>query len=126
MSNSNLNELFLEANSTINDLFQWFCANRLSLNPTKTKYTIIRPFQQQCNITGLNVSINNTVIQKVGNDCEEKATKFLGIYIDENLTWRHHIANVNKRISSALFSINQVKHILPKDCLRTLYYSLIH
>ena len=29
-------------------------------------------------------------------------------------------------ISSALFSINQVKHILPKDCLRTLYYSLIH
>ena len=126
MSNSNLNELFLEANSTINDLFQWFCANRLSLNPTKTKYTIIRPFQQQCNITGLNVSINNTVIQRVGNDCEEKATKFLGIYIDENLTWRHHIANVNKRISSALFSINQVKHILPKDCLRTLYYSLIH
>ena len=126
MSNSNLNELFLEANSTINDLFQWFCANRLSLNPTKTKYTIIRPFQQQCNITGLNVSINNTVIQRVGNDCEEKATKFLGIYIDENLTWRHHIANVNKIISSALFSINQVKHILPKDCLRTLYYSLIH
>ena len=57
MSNSNLNELFLEANSTINELFQWFCANRLSLNPTKTKYTIIRPFQQI----------------------------FFGIYIDENL-----------------------------------------
>ena len=126
MSNSNLNELFLQANSTINELFQWFCANRLSLSPTKTKYTIIRPFQQQCNITGLNMSINNTAIQRVRNDCEEKATTFLGIFIDENLTWRHHIANINKRIFSALFSINQVKHILPRDCLRTLYYSLIH
>ena len=37
---------------TINELVQWCCANRLSLNPTKTKYTIIRPLQQQCNITG--------------------------------------------------------------------------
>ena len=35
MSNSNLNELFLEANSTINELLQCFCANRLSLNPTQ-------------------------------------------------------------------------------------------
>ena len=98
MSNSNLNELFLEANSTINELFQWFCANRLSLNPTKTKYTIIYLDHSNNNATsGLNVSINNTVIQRVGNDCEEKATKFLGIYRDENPTWRHHIANVNKR-----------------------------
>ena len=125
MSNSNLNELFLEANSTTNELFQWFCANRLSLNPTKTKYTIIRPLWQ-CNTMWLNVSINNTVIQRVGNDCDEKATTFLGICIDENLTWRHHIANINKIIPCALFSINQVKHTLPKDCFRTLYYSFIH
>ena len=55
-----------------------------------------------------------------------KKGQFLGIYIDENLTWRHHIANINKIIASALFSINQAKRTLPKDCLRTLYYSLIH
>ena len=71
------------------------------------------------------MSCNNAVIrvQRVGNDYEEKATQFLGIYIDENLTWRHHIANINKIISSALFCINQVKHTLPKDCLRTIRQS---
>ena len=50
----------------------------------------------------------------------------MDIFIDENLSWKYHIAHVNKRISSALFSIKQVKNILPKDCLRTLYFSLVH
>ena len=31
-----------------------------------------------------------------------------------------------KSISWALFSIKQVKHVLPIQCLKTLYYSLIH
>ena len=56
----------------------------------------------------------------------KKRQPFLGIHIDDNFSWRHHIANVNKIISSALFSINHVNDILPKDCLKNLYYSLIH
>jgi hypothetical protein len=48
------------------------------------------------------------------------------IYVDDNLSWKYHIANVNKRISSALFSINQVKNMLTKNCLRALYFSLVH
>jgi len=126
MSNSNLRALFLEANEQVSKLFDWFCANRLSLNPTKTKYIIIRPHQQQCNFTGLNVAINSTILKRIGNDCEEKSVTFLGIFIDENLSWKYHMAHVNKRISSALFSIKQVKNILPKDCLRALYFALIH
>ena len=60
----------------------------------------------------------------VENDCEENATIFLIIYIDENLTWGHHIAKINEIISIAFCSINQVKYTLPKDCLRTLYSQL--
>jgi len=52
--------------------------------------------------------------------------KFLGIVIDENLTWKHHIAEINKKVSRALFTIRQLKFTLPKESLRTLYFSLIH
>ena len=126
MSNSNLQALFLEANETVNQLFHWFCANRLSLNQTKSNYIVIRPHQQQCNFTRLSVAINNNILKIIGDDCEEKSVKFLGIFIDENVSWTYHIAHVNKRISSALFSIKQVKNILPKVCLRTLYFSQVH
>ena len=42
------------------------------------------------------------------------------------MTWKHHINHVNKKISRALFIIKQVKNLLPLDCLRTLYFALIH
>ncbi len=41
-SHSNIEQLFANANKHINDLYQWFCANRLSLNANKTKYIVIR------------------------------------------------------------------------------------
>ena len=55
----------------------------------------------------------------------ENTTHFLGMYVDENLTWKKHFKFVNKKIANVLFSIKQVKHILPFESLRTLYYSLI-
>jgi hypothetical protein len=126
MSNSNLNKLFSDVNIQINNLFQWFCANKLSLNANKTKYILIRPRQKQCNLSALKIYINNSELKRIGHDCEEKAAKFLGIIIDEYLTWKYHIAHVNNKVSRSLFAIKQVKHFLPKSSLRTLYFSMIH
>ena len=39
---------------------------------------------------------------------------------------KKHISEVTKKVSRALFSIKQVKHVLPLDSLRTLYFALIH
>ena len=81
-SNSNIKQLFSDANKHINDLFKWFCANKLSLNAGKTKYIIIKPKHRKVNLEQTNILINNI---------QEKATKFLGIFIDENLSWTHHV-----------------------------------
>jgi hypothetical protein len=126
VSDSNLNNLYLNANKYVNDLYVWFCANQLSLNANKTKYILIRPKQSHCNLEGLNLMINGNALQRVGDGCHESSTKFLGIYLDEFLTWKHHIKNVKNKISRALFAIKQVKHVLPYDILRTLYLALIH
>ena len=37
MSNSHLQTLYAQVNTEINNLFTWFCANKLSLNANKTK-----------------------------------------------------------------------------------------
>ena len=36
------------------------------------------------------------------------------------------MAYVNSKISRAMFAINQVKHLLPYDSMKTLYFSLVH
>ncbi len=125
-SHSELDILFQTANIQINKLFEWFCSNRLSLNASKTKYIVIRPKHIRDSLLERNIYIGDTKLSRIGNDCTEKSVKFLGILIDENLTWNDHVSHVNKKISRALFSINQTKNILPKDCLRSLYFSLVH
>ena len=69
--------------------------------------------------------IKDTMLTRIGNDCDEKSTKFIGTLFDENLTWRDHVSHVNKKISRALFSIKQVRNTLPVECLRTLLFTCI-
>ena len=84
-------------------------------------------YTMEChNITGLSLSINGLPLSQIGNAYGEKITKFLGIYIDEFLTWHHHLTHINNKISRALFMIRQTKHFLPVASLRTLYFAMIH
>ena len=124
-SHANLLDLYTIANRNINELFMWFCANKLSLNAGKTKYIVLRPRHMKQNLSLHTVHIGDTVISRIGNDCIEKTTKNFGMHLDENLSWKYHINEVNKKVSRALFSIKQVKKILPLHCLRTLYNALI-
>ena len=75
-------------------------SNKLSLNAKKTKYIVIRPNHVKCDLSKHDIFIKNTKLNRIGNDCEEKSVTFLGINIDENLTWKSHI---NKQISWPLF-----------------------
>ncbi len=52
--------------------------------------------------------------------------KFLGIHLDEHLTWDCHISYISKKIAQSLYIINIVKNFLPITALRTLYFSLVH
>ena len=126
LSDSDINTLYANANIEINNLYKWFCANKLSLNANKTKYIIIRPQQRRCSLTNLNLYINNIALNRVGKNCKESSTKFLGIYIDEFLTWKTHIAHLNSKLSRAIFALKQLKYTLPTDTMRTLYFALIH
>ena len=50
---------------------------------------------------------------------------WLVLNIDESLTWKYHVQNINNKVSRSLFSIKQAKNFLPLHSLKTLYYSLI-
>ena len=125
VSDHNMEKLFEKANNEMKKLYDWFCANQLSLNPGKTKFIVFNTSSNKQISTGLKLFINDTSLTQVGSKFKEKSTKFLGIQIDESLSWKNHLAYINNKISHALFGIKQVKNILPIDCLKTLYFTLI-
>ena len=105
-SNHKVDVLYYDTNAHINGLYQWFCANKLSLNAGKTKYIVIKPSYKNCDLSNMNIQLDDTPLARIGNDCPEKATKFLGLWIDENLSWKH--------VARALFMIKQVQNVLPR------------
>ena len=87
---------------------------------------MLRTPHQRCDITNQSIIINGTPLGQIGQSIDEPCTKFLGVQIDEFLSWNFQLKQINKKLSRALFAIKQVKHFLPVECLRTLYFSMIH
>ena len=118
--------LYTSANEEISNLYSWFCSNKLSLNQQKNKFIILKPPNTRFDHSNHNININNTCLQRVGKYKLEEGCKFLGVYLDENLSWQNHINHISKKISKSLFIMQQVKHILGRKSMKTLYHSLIH
>jgi len=54
-----------------------------------------------------------------------KETKFLGLYINNNLSWKTHIEGINK-LSSACYVMRLVKPYVTAKTLKMIYYSSFH
>lgn len=108
-------------NDELEILVEWFKANRLSLNIDKTYYIIFS--SRNKNIApdiNNNITIDGKLILRVKN------VKFLGIYIDEHLTWNHHIQCISKKVAKNVGIIRRVSYLLPINILRNLYFTLIY
>ena len=72
-----------------------------------------------------NIYISGREVERIGSNCETKSFKFVGVYLDEFLTWEHHINHIINKISSSSFVLNQLKKIVPLHIRKTLYNSLV-
>ena len=116
---NNSADLFGRVNEDLSHLTDWFRANQLSVNASKTKY--------------MPISSNNHIIQstatlKIDDDnlYQVTHTKFLGLLPDQHLCWDHHIQYCAKKISSGLYALNSTKHILNSCNLRMMCHTMIN
>ena len=56
----------------------------------------------------------------------ESLIRFLGVIIDENITWNKHIEFVENKISNNIGIIYRASHYLDKKSLKNIYFSFIH
>jgi len=99
---------------------KWFQANRLSLNVKKTKYMLFHKHRKKIDKSQIEIKIDSNKIDEVNN------IKFLGSYIDNNLSWKIHITNKANQILRVNGILTRLKHLAPKPILKTIYNSLIH
>ena len=116
--NSNFDLLEREVNFELEKVYEWLSANKLTLNISKSKCMLVT---NKKDITrNPSISINGTLL----GSCEKY--KYLGVVIDKNLTWKHQIEHVCKKISKACGAIAKLRHCMTTKLLVEVYHSLIH
>ena len=95
----------------------WLKLNKLTLNTTKTKSMVFHRKQKQ--MEPLQFSIDGEVIENVSS------FNFLGITLDEGLTWKNHFDLIKTKISKTIGVFYRLAKTFPEEILVTLYNSLI-
>ena len=66
------------------------------------------------------LSINSTKLIRVNS------TKYLGVFIDEDLTWQNHIHYIINKLVKFRSIFYKLKSIVPSSIFRELYFALVH
>ena len=113
-------DLLLAQHGLQNDLDSielWLRTNQLSLNVGKSHVMLIGS-RQKLRDSDLCVSINGRQLSRV------PSRKYLGVYIDEHLTWQKHTQYVYQRVQSRLHCLYRLCP-LSDTLLRRLYCAFI-
>ena len=118
-SNKNQNEIVKLLNRDLELLYQWLCANRLSLNVLKTEFIVFRPPKK---------TLDNRIVLRLNGTkiYESNKIKYLGLILDSRLSWNHHINELTKKLNRAVGIIYKIRSDCTQKVLLSLYYSLFH
>ena len=96
---------------------QWLRANRISLNGNKTELIIFRP-KKKSFTKHLNFRIRGQKINPVNK------AKYLGIYLDEHLTWNFQLIQIETKPSRSCGLLAKLRYHIKTELLRTVYFAI--
>ena len=101
-SHENLKTLELIVNIELNNLFNWLTANKLTFNRKKSNFVIFRPYRRRLNYLSQVNIFDNEETKNVTPE-RKNCIKYLGLLVDENLSWKNHIHTLTTKISKKLW-----------------------
>ena len=112
-----LDELVQVTNAELARVDAWLQCNRLSLNINKTHFTIF---------SNKNKTMNDSIKIRGVNIEQKKCVKFLGVLIDDRLSFSNHIQHVIGKVSKSCGMLHKLKNYVTAELLRSIYYALVY
>ena len=96
----------------------WFNANRLTLNVSKSSYLLFHGHKKT--LPNFKIVLNNVEVPWV------RHAKFLDTWLDEHLNWETHVNKVLTKVKCGIGMLRCSKNLLISTAKRLLYFRQIH
>ena len=103
-----------ELNITLENVANW----QMSKNVKKTNLLLFKLDRNRTK-EKLNIHLDTEIFE------QKEFAKYLGIYIDENLTWHNHMQMTINEIIKGIAILRTMRHFLQEKQLKDLYSSFI-
>lgn len=113
----------------------WLCSNLLTLNISKTKYLSFYKTEASSPASTLPITLHTCgAVRPLSCSCNQighvESIKYLGVFLDKNLSFKNHISSLAKRIRKSIFIMKALRQSATTDILlmvyKTLTQSLLH
>lgn len=108
-----------QINEELKNVQEWLKLNQLTLNIKKSNFIIFKSNRKKNSIE-LKIKINDENIMR------KQQTKFLGLIIDEHLTWKDHINYISKKITKTIGILCRIRFYIKQPQLKLIYNTLIY
>ena len=96
-------------NEELTHIFRYCDANKLSININKTKFIVITSSKKRVR-----------KIKLIRNIEQKNCIKYLGVYIDNNISWDQQITHVNNKIAKNTGIITKLRYYVDLKMLKQL------
>ena len=118
VSSKNINELQVIAQKELSLVNKWIKSNKLTINLSKSEYILVS--NKNTNTSDFILTIDDNILQKKRN------VKYLGVYLDNNLTWKPHIEYLCTKLSAASYLLIKLRHYVDLKTLIAVYNSIVY
>ena len=110
-------------NSELAKVKSWCDINKLSSNVSKTNFVIVKSTRKKDITVSLNIGNSGGSFYSLER---KQCIKYLGVLIEDSLSWKYHISFVCSRLSRNTGIIAKLRYYLSVKQLRQIYYNLIY
>ena len=113
------NEIQDKMNEDLVLVKKWLNDHRLTLSIAKSKFVVVGGKQQLKRFQYLTLKIEENELSLASS------YKYLGIIINENMTWGDHIASLQQTVAKRIGLFKRIYHLIPRAQLLTLVNTMI-
>ena len=118
-------QAYKTANAVLRSVYIYMKTNQLHINLSKCAHMYFRPNLQYnvLELQGMTKAFRYQLMDKKFKKTDK--VKFLGVIIDENLTWDDQIKQLENKLLATIVLIKRVKKFIPSSHYLKIYQSLI-